>query len=229
MALVKEYFGRSLSKDECWPLELSVHEQHRTDEAALCASRWFDYRQLLPSQATYLFAAQYRYEYIEAYKRVKDIRTADTVSAFSPDDIFKSTDLTALWLARREADAIGCKYDFYLRLAFERFADRGWKNLPRPNQLYSEELSQDVKNAWAKRCREVLQLADSAFFSCDAYVAHPDQVAYHEWVIEQIKAREHKHLALSRALRFDALPISLADKVFGTELVKRAQKFYTAT
>lgn len=222
MPIVDSYFGSDLTKRDYWTLEMQLHEQHREGEVELMASRWFDYRQMLPAQATYLFAAQYRHEYLEAYKRTVDVRTVDAISPFAPDDIFKSRELVPMWLARREADRIGCKYDFYLRLTFDRFADRGWRNLPRPSQLYTEELTLDIRDAWMKRCREVMQLAESKFYSLDWYVSHPDQDDYHDYLIKQIAQREHKHLALSCVFKNDALPVELAGKTFGADLIKRA-------
>ena len=222
--MLTDYFGNNLSQREYWMAEMAIHEQHREDEAGLQQSRWFDYRNMLPAQATYLFAAIYRQEYLEAYKRQVDIRTVDQVCPLPPD-VFKSGEITSIWLARREADRIGCKYEFYLRIAFARFAERGWKNLPRPNQLYAEELTLDIADAWRRRCREVLQLAESPFFACDAYVAHPEQDAYHAWVVGQIKMREHKHLALAHVLKNNVLPLELAGKEFGVDLIKRACHF----
>lgn len=225
MPVVTEYFGSHLSAREYWLAEMGIHEAHREDEAGLRELRWFDYRHMLPAQATYLFAAQYRFEYIEAYKRTVDIRTAHLVSPFSPEDVFKSSELVSMWLARREADRIGCKYDFYLRTIFERFPDRGWRNLPRPNQLYAEELVLDIEDFWKRRCREVLQLADAPFFFADRYVAHPDQDAYHTWVVGQIKQREHKHLTLARVLKNNILPLELAGQEFGVDVLNRAVRF----
>lgn len=226
MPIVTDYFGKDLTPKESWALELScIHPSHREDEAALRESRWFDYRNLLPAQATYLFAAQYRQEFAEAYKRIVDIRTVGIAKAFSPEDVFKSSELVAIWLARREADRLGCKYDFYLHYIFNRYAERGWKTLPRPNQLYAEEVVLDIRDAWERRCREVMQTAVTPFFSTDNYVGHPDQDAYHAWVVKQIKSREHKHLALATVLKQKILPLELAGREFGVDLLNRARSF----
>lgn len=226
MPIVTQYFGKDLPKEDYWMSEMTIHELHREEESALMQSRWFDYLQMLPAEATYLFAAQYRYEYLEAYKRVKDIGSVDTISPFSPENIFESADLTSMWLARREADSIGCKYDFYLRMSFDRFAGRGWKNLPRPNQIHSEELTQDITTAWKIRCREVLQLADNNFFFHESYIGHPNQDRYYSWVVEQIKIREHKHLAIARVLGAGIVSPEFAEREFGVDLVQRAKRFY---
>lgn len=226
MPVLTNYFGSDLTKQQYWMLELNrVHELHRQDEAGLLSSRWFDYRMMSPAQATYLFAAHYAHEYLETYKRIRDIRTVESVSPFAPEDIFASKELTPMWLARQEADRLGVKYDFFLHYAFDRFADRGWKAMPRPNQLYGEELLLDIRDAWQRRCREVLQLAENPFFFEIAYVAHPDQDRYYAWVVEQIKMREHKHMALARVLKDKILPRELAGQEFGIDTLKRALLF----
>lgn len=226
MPTVAEYYGNDLSKTEYWTLEMNrIHERHRIDEAELLLSRWYDYRMMSAAQVTYLFAAQYAHEYIECYKRTRDIRTADEITPFAPEDIFASKELIPMWLARQEADRIGCKYDFYLRLAFDRFADRGWRNIPRPNQLYGEELVLDIRDAWKRRCSDLIQFAENSFFTEVAYVAHPDQDAYHVWLVEQIKQRGHHHLALSRVLKDKILPLELIEREFSEEVIKRAKYF----
>lgn len=223
VANTSSYMGSSISVADSCVLEMrSIHENHRVDEAEAQSKRWFDYRLMTPAQATYLFAEMYRVEYLEAYKRTVDLETGDEICPFAPTDIFKSKDLTAMWLARQSADLIGCKYDFFARFSFVRFADRGWRNLPRPNQLYGEELVLDIRDAWEKRCREILQFASSPFYKENAYVGHPYQVAHREWVVEQIKQREHPHLALSRALREHVIPQAYAEQALGEGVLKRA-------
>lgn len=222
MPIVTDYFGKDITQDESWQLEMRVNQIHREDEAGLQRSRWFDYRNLLPAQATYLFAAQYRHEYLSAYRHSVDIRTVDQVRPFSPDDIFRSPELISMWLARREADRIGVKYDFFLSCAFGRFYNRGWRSFPRPNQLYAEELVLDIRDTWKARCAEVLTLAENPFFLAENYVGHPDQDQYRLWLVAQVNTREHKHMTLSRLIRAGHLPVEVASKFFDQSVIKRA-------
>ncbi len=211
------------SKRDYWILEMShIHASHRANEARFQSQRWFDYKRMTGAEATYLFADNYSLEYQDCYKRTRDIRTVDAVTPFSPDDVFQSSDLTSMWLARQGADSIGCKYTFYLNHIFEVFASRGWKNLPRPNQLYSEELVISVNTAWNHRCMVILQLAEQPFFFAESYVGHPDQVAYYDYLISSINKRESKHYALSSVLRKKILPTELAIEAFGQDTYKKA-------
>lgn len=202
-----------------------IHESHRLDEPELLNSRWFDYRRFPPAKLTYLFAAMYARQYVFSYRCVFDIRTADEIVPFAPEDIFQSKDLIPMWRARQEADRLGIKYSFFLNFAFTRFADRGWKNLPRPNQLYGEELLLDIRDAWDRRCGEVMQLAHDPFFFEKSYVAHPDQDRYYAYVVGQISARQHKHLALATVLKEGILPREIAGREFGADVLKRAINF----
>jgi hypothetical protein len=220
---VAKYIGDSLTNQEYWLLEINnIHEDHRIDEAEIQSKRWFDYRRITSAQATYLFAHLYSQIYIEFYKRTVDIRTVDTARAFTPDDIFQSKDLTSLWLARQAADQIGCKYEFYLRVVFEIFISRGWKHLPRPNQIYSEELSIDISRLWEKRCIDILQIADNPFYLESSYISHPDQNNYYEWLASHIKLKEQKHFILSGVMKQKILPYELALQFFGVDTCKRA-------
>ncbi len=211
------------SSRRSWMLEIeSIHENHRVLEAEAMSKRWFDYRMLTPAQSTREFANAYKDEFREAYRRTIDAKSAYGVTPFSPSDIFESSDLTAMWLARQQADMLGCPYWFFIHYAFLRFADRGWRHLPRPNQLYGEELVLDIKDGWQNLLRDVLQFAKHTFYKEQAYVGHPDQISHHEWVVAQIKKKQHQHLALSRALRESLLPREIAIAEFGASIYERA-------
>jgi hypothetical protein len=223
--VISTYFGVEKPTSEIWALELSrVHATHRTVEADLFASRWFDYRHLLPGQATYLFAEYYSILYRKAYETTVDVDSSADISPFSPRDIFESSELTSMWLGRQAADAVGCPYDFYLRVVFARSADRGWRNIPRPNQLYSEEVVNDVSLAWGQRCKDVLQLATDSRFTAETYVGHPDQDAYYEWLAQQVGKRERPEYALCTILfKKKIITPSFAKGKFSTFFLRKAK------
>lgn len=220
-------FTSTLTKDDSWVIELSViPPELREDEAELMQKRWFDYRDLLPAQATELFANTYVEIYRDMYGAFIDIRDAEEIKPLTGVDLFESPDLLPFWRARQAADSLGCKYDFYLRFAFKRFVERGWRYFPRPNQLYGEELVLDIADSWeeAKRC--MLYLAKSYRFDPAGYFGHPDQDAYHAYLVEQIKAREHQHMLLARLVfKEGVLPLERAQNEFSADVLKRAQFF----
>lgn len=225
---MKSGFNSSpLTKDDSWIIELSlVPQELRDTESELMQTRWFDYRHLLPAQATYLFAFYYDQVYREFYAMHRDYRKAGEVNPLPCADIFESNELLALWRGRQAADQIGCKYDFYLRFAFKRYFERAWKFMPRPNQLYGEELVLDIVDAWAEVKSCSLQVATLKRFQPNAYVGHPDQDAYYAYLVEQINLREHKHMLLSRLVFKDqVLPLDVAGRHFPADVLSRAKFF----
>lgn len=211
------YVGGKITRDDSWLLELAhIPDDMRQDESLLQTSRWFDQRHMLPAQATYRFAAEYQAAYRDSYAEMRDYRKAESATPLVHEDIFKGADLLPLWRARQEADRIGCRYDFYLRFVFRRCWDRGWHYLPRPNQLYGEELTLDVKDAWETLRKASLQLASEPRFRVGNYEGHPDQDSYHQYLIEQVKDRVQQHLVLARLIyREQMLPAEVAASHFG--------------
>lgn len=218
---------KEITPDDCWLLEIArVPEELREAESKLTQSRWFDYRHLLPGQATQLFADRFEAIYAEMYAKLRDYRTAESVRIFQTE-VFDSPDFLSCWIARQAADEIGCDYDFYIRFALNRAWERGWRYIPRPNQLYNEALTADMKEAWIAESRFILKLAKHERFKLGAYEGHPDQDAYHEYLIAQVTQREQKHMVLGRLLHKEhCLPEALAIERFGSELVGKANGYY---
>lgn len=218
------YFGADITRDDSWALEIAhIPQSMREEEPALQNSRWFDYRHLLPAQATYLFANRYEEIGREVFGQTRDISAAAQFKMLSYDDIFASNEILNFWRARQAADRIGCKYDFYIRMVFHRHWHRGFKFFPRPNQLYSEEIELDAKDAWKIETRGSLQLAKLDRFKNEFFVGHPDQVAYHSYLIEQVENRAHRHMILGRMVfKEKILPLEIAGRAFGADEIRRA-------
>lgn len=223
----KSHYGSTISRDDSWLLEIAhIPQELREQEAELGQSRWFDYRDLLPAQATYLFADFYDVVYREFYAMTRDYESAETVMTRIKEDVFASSELISFWRARQEADRIGCRYDFYLRFIFKRVWDRGHRMLPRPNQLYGEELVLDIKDAWEHTIAVTLQKASKPRFMQNAFVGHPDQTAYYTYLVEQIKKREHPYMLLARLVfKEKVLPEKIAGEHFGGDVLNRAKSF----
>lgn len=215
-------------RDDMWLLEIAkIPEELRAQEAELMVSRrWFDYRHMLPTEATTHFTEEYDRIYREYYAMTRDKDSADEAMTRVVADLWKGSDLIAMWRARQGADRIGCKYEFLLRFCFRRFWERGHTYLPRPNQFYGEEMLLDANDAWQAHLAGSLELAKHERFRLDAYVGHPDQVAYHTFLVEQIKKREHHHMLLARLVfKEKVLPEEVAGEHFGAEVINRARRF----
>jgi len=201
-----------------------VPPQFRELEPELYSLRWFDYRRMLPSRATQLFVKTYDSQYRAQYAKTQDAGAALTLKvAGVADDIFKSGALLQFWRARQEADRIGCRYPFYLRFVFDRMFQRGWRYLPRPNQLFDDDISLDVEVAWLEAKRQTLQLAKSPIFLAANYCGLPEQDAYYLYLVQQVQARPAPARVLARLVYKDKmLPESVAIEHFGADLIQQA-------
>ena len=217
------YLGAALTWDDCEMLAIArISEPHRRGEPDLFQTKWFDYRAIHPVAATYMYADRYAAAVRDIYAQTRDVDDAETITPFEPDDVFNCRELLGFWLARQALDRIGVRYEFALRYAMNRFALRGWHYFPRPNQLYTEELLLDVKDAWNEECKNSLQIAKHERFQTANYIAHPDQIAYQTWIMSQVVTREHQHRPLSRLLSEKLVTDDVVKIVFGEKVLKKA-------
>jgi hypothetical protein len=190
-----EYFGSDFKREQLEAIGLQVDPAHRVDLPDLMRSRWFAYRGMHPVQATYLFAALYKAQTKTFAECFVDIETAEDARAFAPDDIFKSRDMTGMWLARSTADRVGCPYETLLRFAQRRALDRTFQRFPRPNQLYGEDVELDLADEWKATCSRSLQYCKDDHFKASRYQIHDyerwpaDVRAHTSFLVKQIAAR----------------------------------------
>lgn len=192
----------------------------RSMEPELMKLKWFDYRFMTPLRATCLFACVYNRSYGEFIAKTRDI---DESKYWRGVDI--NQHLISFWRGRQAADTIGCRYDYYVRSAFERVLDHGWRYLPQPNQLYSEQLVLEVGDKWSELKKNVLQLANGDIYRAENYVGLPEQRAYHDYLIEQVRQRALPCALLSSVLSANLLPASVATKAFTRDELTKAIDF----
>lgn len=219
------FISPSNTKDDIWVYELThITEELRIKESELRQTRWFDYRNKLPMELTQLFADKYAQLYREMYAAHRDEEYSENVTGS-----VTQKDLLCLWQGRQAADFIGCTYEFYIRFTMHRTFERYWKYIPRPNQLYSEELVLDAADEWANRKNEILFLAQDDFYKTQSYAGHPDQRDYHNYLIKMVKARAVPEMILTRLIfREKCLTEELAVKHFGSEVIKAASRHFYA-
>lgn len=218
-----EYFGQHLDARHCDALALKIHPTHREGEADLVHSRWFDYGRLHPVKATYLFAHHYKEQTRKFYETCIDVESADEARAFAPDDIFYSRDLTAMWLARREADRNGLPYEFVMEIAQKRFLEKLFHRFPRPNQLYAEEFVLDLNDAWCERLQTSLAYSKDPYFSQSNWRGDLLQARHANFVIKQIADRHGpKAGLLARMFKERVLSTGQVEKRFDPAEVARA-------
>ena len=190
------------------------------------ATRWFDYRDMHPVAATYLFAHFYVEQTRKFYIQNVDIRTVEDARAFTPDDIFMSRDLTSMWLARRAADELGLPYPFVLQFAQSRFLSRLQHRLPRPNQLYGEEFEIDVAAAWTERLGCQLTYSTQPRYKASAWARQLSQAQHVKFVVQQVKRRPGPHhRILARLFNEDVLAAHLIKNQFSQKELLDAERY----
>ena len=224
--MIFEHPGQDLTPAECDALALTVHQDHREQELAAMQARWWDYRLLHPTVATYLFAEYYRQSCKTWHERWVDLDTAADARAFTPDDIFKSRDLTSMWLARQGVDLMGVPYDFAIEFGMRRSYNRAFPAMLRPNQMHGEEFELDLRDAWQAECTRAIRTARVDYFLAKNFKARPMQVAYREWLIEQVERRPApRYRLLARLINEQALTEASVGAAFGEAELAQAQRY----
>ncbi|MPS48566.1 hypothetical protein [Methylobacillus sp.] len=211
------------SESDIWLYELAhIPEELRVEEPALRTTRWFDYRDKLPLLLTQTFTDTYLRLYREEYARTRDEEYSVNVTGG-----LSTNDLIPLWHARQAADRLGMPYETYLRAVMKRAYEREWKYIVRPNQIYGEETFLDIRDIWDGLKRDILFLAQSPFYRTENYDGHPDQDAYHEYLISVVKLRAEPLMILTRLIhREKHLPEERASEAFGPELIADVKRYF---
>ncbi|WP_378945728.1 hypothetical protein [Mesorhizobium sp. ANAO-SY3R2] len=106
-------------------------------EREIAEKKWFAYRFMTPLAATKQFAELYTKGF-KAYIRFNRDRDEAELRQGLGQKIFHKPNrsLTELWHARQRADELGLPYDLLIEFGFEFARKGGWKNAPRPMQLF---------------------------------------------------------------------------------------------
>lgn len=223
---MEHFIGSDLDRAEMDLRGIRIAPEHREGEARLMTTRWFDYRDMHPVAATYLFAHFYVEQTRKFYIQNVDIRTVEDARAFTPDDIFMSRDLTSMWLARRAADELGLPYPFVLQFAQSRFLSRLQHRFPRPNQLYGEEFEIDVAAAWQERLGCQLTYSTQARYKASAWARQLAQAQHIKFVVQQVKRRPGPHhRILARLFNEDVLAAHLIKNQFSQKELLDAERY----
>ena len=180
-------------------------------EASLFDVKWFDYRQLHPTAATYLFVHYYNRAYGTFMATTLDYKKR-YMAAFKGKDFTVSREKRSFWRLRQKVDELGIRYEFFLREAMNWCIERGWRQPPRPAHLIEEpELTIYVLDKWEMECRAKIQFAKSGRFTVSNFVNGRDQRAYEGFLIDQIMKRPNPKYAIHTALYVhDAIRIETA-------------------
>jgi hypothetical protein len=150
---------------------------------------------------------------------------AKIIPVFKCEDPLQTREATNLHLARQAFDIAGVRYEFGIAFAMKRFQTRGWKSMPRVNQLYNEEIILDMQDAWKIECRAKLQIPKHDEFKAENYRGTVTQRQFHEWVAGQVNLRAHKYMSIGQIVYVErVMPEHVAVEMFGEELVARGKR-----
>ena len=227
-SLSDKYFGHDLSDIQCEARAvIFIDRRHYNEkEAELFNSKWFDYRSLHPIKATYLYSRAYRkahsnemrvrldYDRGQYMTGIKGMKSGDMFDA-------KPASYMGLWRGRQEADKMGVPYDFYCRTIMRWAEERGWRHLPRANQMYSTDARDHVLTKWIEEREVRAILPESDFYLARNYVGHPSQDSFRSYLSEMVSRRIHKKFLLSRLIYGEKmLDETTAIQMFGNQIVK---------
>jgi hypothetical protein len=206
------YFGQTLSFAECEVLAIAnIDRRLLAGESKLYGDKWFDYRPLHPTMATYLCVHHYNRAYGDFMGQCFDHGKRFMVG-FKGKDFMNSREKQSFWKLRQKIDALGVRYDFFMREAMKWCIEHGWRQPPRPAHIAAnDELIVDVSNRWAMECRAKIQFAVAPRYAVEQFVGGADQLAYEDYLITNIMQRPHPRFALHAALYvYGALRIEAA-------------------
>ena len=193
-------------------------------EAELMRTKWFDYRRMHPTKATFYLASCYAKAYGTAISIMKDSQMGLYHKGFKGMSFLDTKEKLAFWRLRQGIDKLGIRYDFYLRKAMDWCIANGWRQPPRPSQLTTNpDMVSDIMLAWEEECGSRIQFCKDRRYKVCNFFGHSDQLAYERYVLNAIKQRAQPRYALNSALYLeDAVRIEAALQEFGERVVEEA-------
>lgn len=220
-----EYFGSNVDHEHADIISIQhIDQKLMSKEAELMGKKWFDYRRLHPTVATYLFAS----EYVKGYKRMLRVAFDAGRAIYSKGikelDFVNSREKNSIWKLRQRIDTTGIRYDFFIRECMNYCIDNNWQQPPRPSHMYSsDDMIVHVLNRWHEECRGRLQYPTDPHFFVENWCGSKDQLAYESWLISEIKTRRVPAYSLSAAIyEMGVLRIETALEHFSPSVISDA-------
>lgn len=169
-------------------------------ESELMQSKWFDYRRMHPTKATYLLAKEYDRAYRDMQITIKDMG-GEFMRGFKGLDFMNSKECKSFWRLRQAIDTLGIRYDFFMRHAMNWCIANGHRQPPRPQHVYTnDEMITDIRLKWEEEQSASIQYCKDDRYNVENFFGHTDQLAYEAFLIGQIKSRQHPEYALHNAI-----------------------------
>lgn len=200
----------------------------QAQERALYGNKWFDYRFMHETLATFLFARAYGQVAKTIYGRHIDVRRVQWFQALKNEDVFRLAVpvQTGLWRARQFADALGMPYELYIEIAMERLMRYKRPFLPRPQQLYSDDAVQAARDGWHEYQGAKLYVATDVRYRNRYYRGWVHQDDHRKWVIDQLARRPDPASMIATYLwKYPVITPELVVNRWGSDMLARAHSF----
>lgn len=193
-------------------------------EHDLFTTKWFDYRQLTPLQATRHYIDAFGDIYRRYYAINFDRRVAQFITPISVDNIWAGLEkqnaksrraFIGCWRGRQCADAIGMPYEVYIDIALKTRLDY-WQqpHPPQPVHLYSEMVVEKAVTHWEELQASRLFTSEDPAYMVQNYRGLQHQDDYHEWLFAQAKQRSNPPAAIASYVNDNMLPLDKVEARF---------------
>lgn len=227
--LIDDYFGNDLTPGKYDALACEIiGAKLLQDESMLYSTKWFDYRHLHPTSATYLFAHHYVAEYRKIYQKIRDQEKGKFITGTKGKDVMLKKEVSGFWKARQSADRIGMPYNLYIG-AVMRFLIEGniWQRIPRPAHMYSSKVQEFIVEEWRAMLDTGIVEPSTAHLSDDNEFAEQCKQDIARWLCMQLKTRKNPHFGLAHyMLDKKIVPERIAIQYLSAETIDRAKKFH---
>ena len=222
-----EFYGKDIAAETCDEIAVNrIGKKILKDELELFEKKWFDYRSLHPTIATYLYAHYYTEAFKNDVKHYKDLKKSKYARGIKTRDFTESKERVALWKGRMMADSLSMPYDKFINYAMEFHRKHSnWARTPRPCHLTMEESVDYALFMWQEKQKQTITIPET--INCGDVRLHLE-IQY--WICEQIKLKERPHIALASYM-FDAKIVTpqVAIVKFNKDVLVKARDFFAQT
>lgn len=228
--LISKYNGGDSSLEDCDQIAIHIHSKSKKCldiEPELFKTKWFEYRHLHPTKATFLYAHHYQKAYKRHFGIIFDKNRANNVLGTKKDPVLNKGAIS-FWKGRVASDKLGIPYDFYISQGMSFLINEvKWKRIPRPSQLYDEAVIEEIDSRWKQKLRHTATMPLICHLSNDNVFCTQTKQEVERWLCERLQTRRNAHLMLSDYI-YEKKIVSetIALEFFSSEELQKAKDFF---
>lgn len=198
-------------------------------ESSLLATKLYDNRYTNPVDATQMFLDGYVKTHKYFWAKAIDISESVNKPGVRERKLLsnKPSVVTALWHGRQTADSIGCRYETYVFLAFEYLlSEKIWQRLPRPNQIYSEDVKQYVAEKW-RGTKGLIPMPEDSRFQISEFSDTSIHRMFRDDVVNAYMQKQNSYLSIKigcNLLQMNRFSEAQVEEAFGKDLLEQARR-----